>query len=249
MLLLLSGCTRPEPPADLTILNGVEPESLDPAIIVAQADARTVSGLFEGLTRYDAVDAHAIPSLAQTWEISPDGKIYTFHLRTNLVWSTGEPLNASDVVYSWLRVLDPKTASRYAEQLYYLKNGEEFNTGKITNAALVGVSAPDEFTVRAELKSPTAFFLDLCAFPTLAIVPRQTIEKYGDRWIRAEPLPVSGAYELVAWRLNDKVRLKKNPRYWDATNTQSEIIDVLPVSAANTALNLFDSGRGGHRVG
>src|SRR5882757_5398216 len=71
--LLVSSCARHEPPADLTILNGVEPESLDPAIIVAQADARTVSGMFEGLTRYDAVDAHAIPSLAQSWEISPDG--------------------------------------------------------------------------------------------------------------------------------------------------------------------------------
>ncbi|MEI9864498.1 MAG: ABC transporter substrate-binding protein [Limisphaerales bacterium] len=149
---------------------------------------------------------------------------------------------SADVVYSWIRALDPKTAARYAGQLYYLKNGEEFNTGQITNAALVGVSAPDPFTVRAELKSPTAFFLDLCAFATLAVVPRQTIEKYGDHWLGARPLPVSGAYELAAWRLNDKVRLKKNPYYWDATNTQSEIIDLLPVSSPNTALNLYERG-------
>jgi oligopeptide transport system substrate-binding protein len=100
----------------------------------------------------------------------------------------------------------------------------------------------DKLTVQVELKSPTAFFLDLCAFPTLYVVPRQTIEKYGDHWLLAKPLPVSGAYELAAWRLNDKVRLKKNPLYWDATNTQSEIIDLLPVGSPSTALNLYESG-------
>jgi oligopeptide transport system substrate-binding protein len=240
---LFSGCARHEPHADLTIINNVEPESLDPAIIVAQADMRVVQGLYEGLTRLEPVAARAVPGLAQNWDLSPDGKIYTFHLRTNLVWSTGEPITSADVVYSWIRALDPKTVSRYAGQLYYLKNGEEFNTGKITNTALVGVSAPDPYTVRVELKSPTAFFIDLCAFPTLAVVPRQTIDKYGDRWLLAKPLPVSGAYELVAWRLNDKVRLKKNPLYWDATNTQSGIIDLLPVGSPTTALNLYEHGQ------
>ncbi len=146
---LFSGCIRPEPPADITIINNIEPESLDPAIIVAQADMRVVEGLFDGLTRLDPKDASAIPGLAERWDISSDGTIYTFHLRTNLMWSTGEPLTSADVVYSWIRALDPKTAARYAGQLYYLKNAEEFNTGKITNAALVGVSAPDPFTVRA----------------------------------------------------------------------------------------------------
>lgn len=239
----LLGCGTAERPADLTIINNVEPESLDPAIIVAQADMRIVNGLFEGLTRLDARDARATPSLAERWDISPDGKVYTFHLRTNLVWSTGEPLTSADVVYSWIRALNPLTASRYAEQLYYLKNGEAFNTGKINDPALVGVSAPDAFTVRAELNSPTAFFLDLCAFPTLAIVPRRAIEANGDRWLKTKPLPVNGAFQLSEWRLNDKIRLTKNPFYWDATNTQAEIIDILPVGSANTALNLYDRGQ------
>ena len=243
LCLLAAGCIRRAPPADLTIINNVEPESLDPAIIVAQADMRPVSAMFEGLTRLEPVKARAVPGLAQSWDISPDGKIYTFHLRTNLLWSTGEPITADDVVYSWLRALDPNTAARYAGQLYYLKNGEEFNTGKIKDPLLVGVHALDKFTVRAELKSPTAFFLDLCAFPTLAVVPRQAIEKYGDRWLMTRPLPVSGAYELVEWRLNDKIRLQKNPRYWDAAHTQSEIIDILPVNSPSTALNLYERGQ------
>ena len=243
LCVLIAGCTRREPPADVTIINNIEPESLDPAIIVAQADMRVVSGLFEGLTRLEPVKARAVPGLAESWEISPDGKTYTFHLRTNLVWSTGEPITSADVVYSWLRTLNPATASDYAGQLYYLKNAEDYNTGKIKDASLVGVHALDKFTVRAELNNPTSFFLDICAMPLTYIVPRQTIEKYGDRWLMAKPLPVDGAYELAYWRLNDKIRLTKNPRYWDATNTQSEIIDILPVGSANTALNLYERGQ------
>jgi oligopeptide transport system substrate-binding protein len=240
---LISSCGRREPPADVTIINGAEPESLDPAIITGQPEFRIVIGMFEGLTRLDPKTARAIPGLAQSWEISPDGLIYTFHIRTNLLWSTSEPITADDVVYSWLRSLNPATASDYAGQLYYLKNAEDYNTGKIKAASLVGVRALDKFTIRAELIHPTAFFLDLCAFPTLYVVPRQTIEKYGDRWLMAKPLPSSGPYQLVYWRLNDKIRLQKNPRYWDATNTQSEIIDILPIGSPTTALNLYQNGQ------
>ncbi len=243
LCVFLSGCARHEPPADITIVNNAEPESLDPAIITGQPEFRIVIGLFEGLTRLDPKTAHAIPGMAMRWEISPDGKIYTFHLRTNLVWSTGEPITADDVVYSWIRALKPETASDYAGQFFYLKNAEDFNAGKIKDASLVGVRAPDKFTVRVELNRPTAFFLDLCALPVFYVVPQQTIEKYGDRWLMAKPLPSSGPYELAFWRLNDKVRLKKNPLYWDATNTQSEIIDLLPIGSPTTALNLYESGQ------
>jgi len=239
----LCSCVRHEPPADITIINNVEPESLDPAIITGQADGRVVQGLFAGLTRLDPQTARPVPDLAERWEISSDGLIYTFHLRTNLVWSTGEPLTADDVVYSWIRVLKPETGCDYAGQLFYLKHGEAFNAGRIKDASLVGIRAIDPFTVRVELEHPTAFFLDLCAFQTLLIVPRQTIEKYGDHWLMAKPLPSNGAFQLEAWRLNDKIRLRKNPRYWDATNTQSEIIDLLPVGSPNAALNLYTHGQ------
>ena len=102
---------------------------------------------------------------------------------------------------------------------------------------------PDTFTVRVELNHPTAFFPDICTMPVAAVVPRQTIEKYGDRWLMARPLPSSGPFELVAWRINDKVRLQKNPRYWDAANTQSEIIDLLPIGSPSAALNLYEGGQ------
>jgi oligopeptide transport system substrate-binding protein len=123
-----------------------------------------------------------------------------------------------------------------------LKNGEAFNEGKIKDPSLVGVHAPDRRTVRVELNNPTPFFLDLCAFATLAVVPRPAIEKYGDRWLMSQPVPVSGPYELVYWRLNDRIRLRKNPRYWDAPNTSVALVDFLPIGSATTALNLYETG-------
>jgi oligopeptide transport system substrate-binding protein len=239
----LAGCSRPETPATVTIINGGEPGSLDPAIITGQVEMRAAQALFAGLTRLDPITARPVPGLAESWENSPDGRIYTFHLRTNLTWSTGEPITADDAAYSWQRALNPATASSYAGQLFCLKNARDFNAGKIKDTALVGVRAPDKFTVRFELDYPAPFFPDICALPVASVVPRQVIEKHGDRWLTARPLPVSGPFTLVYWRLNDKIRLQKNPRYWDAANTQSEIIDLLPVGAPNTALNLYLCGQ------
>ncbi len=240
--LILTACSSNEPPADLTIINGAEPESLDPAIITGQPDGRVVGSLFEGLTRLDPKTADAVPAIAERWDLSPDGTIYTFHLRSNAVWSTGEPITAPDFVYSWQRVLDPNTASDYAGQLFYIKNGEDFNAGKIKDPAQLGVKALDARTLRVELDSPTPFFLDLCAFRTLAVVPRATIEKHGDRWMKARPLPLSGAYTLDFWRVNDKIRVRKNPRYWDAANVLNQIVDFIPCDQPNVALNLYETG-------
>src|SRR5208282_382602 len=194
VLLALAGCTRSEPPADLVMINGPDPETLDPALATGIEDLRVIAGLFEGLTRNDPVTAAPIPGLAERWEISSNGCVYTFHLRDKLLWSPGEPITAQDMVYSWLRVLNPETAAEYAGQLFYVKNGEDYNSGKIKDPSLVGVHALDARTVQVELNQPTAFFLDLCAFQTLCVVPRQVIEKYGEDWMRARPLPASGPY-------------------------------------------------------
>ncbi|HTL59583.1 MAG TPA: peptide ABC transporter substrate-binding protein [Candidatus Limnocylindrales bacterium] len=243
LALFLTAC-HPVPPADLTIINGNEPETLDPAIVTAVPDMRVAKALFEGLLRIDGQTGRPVPGWAESWVVSPDGKVYTFTLRSNATWSTGRPITTADVLYSWLRALDPVTASDYAGQLFYIRNAEDFYNGKIKDPARIGIHALDARSLQVELNSPIAFFLDLCCFPTLAIVPREAIEKYGDRWITTKPLPSSGPYELVAWRLNDKIRLGKNPRYWDAANTRSTTVDLLPTASANTALNLYETGVG-----
>jgi len=243
LLLLTNGCAPSQPRADIVIINGANPQTLDPALATGIEDLRIITALFEGLTRPDPVTAGPIPGLAESWEISPDGLVYTFHLRDHLQWSPEMPITADDVVYSWRRVLDPQTASEYAGQLFYLKNGEAFATGKLKDFSQVGVHALDARTLRVELNEPTAFFLDLCAFQTLAVVPRQAVEKDPDHWLMSKDLPTSGPFLLETWRLNDKIRIRKNLYYWDAANTKSDTIDFLPVIVPNTALNLYESGQ------
>lgn len=241
MALLALGCAIEEP-VDLRIINGREPESLDPATVVGQPDGRVVQSIFEGLTRYNATNAAPEPGLAARWDISEDGKTYTFHLRTNAQWSTGEPITSHDFVYSWFRVLDPATAADYVGNLFYVRGAEDFHLGRIKDREQVGIKVLDDRTLQVDLVNPTAFFLDLCAFPTQAIVHRATVEKHGDAWLKAKNLPVSGAYGLLSWRLNDRIRLRKNPRYWDAGNVSIQTVDLFPVNSQNTALNLFVNG-------
>ena len=240
---------KPLPPADLTIINGSEPETLDPALITSLSDSRIVRCLFEGLTRLNGETARAEPAIAESWEISDDGKLYTFYLRKKAIWSDGRPITSHDVVYSWQRALDPVTAADYAGQLYFIENAEAFNTGgnaagtnRRATADDVGVWTVDEHTVQVRLVGPTAFFLDLCSFPTLAIVPQHWIEKHGDRWVIEPGLPVNGTYEMDFWKLNDRVRVRANPRHWAAHEVMSKVVDFIPMSSPSTALNLYESG-------
>lgn len=241
LAIISSGCSREEP-AEIVIINGAEPESLDPAIISGQPDMRVAMSLFEGLTRFNARTGEPEPGLASQWDISEDGLTYTFHLRPDSKWSNGDLITADDVVWSWLRVLDPNTAADYVGVMFYLKNAEALHYGRITDPSLVGVRALDEHTVHVELESPTAFFLSLCAFTTFAIVPRDVIQEHGDRWVRGDGLITNGPYTLEFWRINDRIRIRRNPNYWDNANTQNELVDILPISAANTALNLYLTG-------
>ncbi len=235
------GC-RPLPPADLVLHNGREPETIDPHLLTGQADGRIGSALFEGLTRYDPVSGNAIAGLAQHWSLSPDGTTYTFALRTNAAWSTGQPITAADVVWSWQRAVDPRTAADYASQYFYLVQGEAISNGEQKDLTQLGVRALDPLTVEVRLLHPTPFFLELLASRVFAVIPRTTVEKYGDQWIRSPNLPCSGPYTLVSWRVNDRIRLRRNPNYWDAPNVRSEVIDVLAGDSAHTALNLYLSG-------
>jgi len=226
----------------LVILNGTEPESLDPAVMTGQADLRIGHALFEGLTRLNSQRAEPEPGLAEDWVISDKGKVYTFHLRTNAFWSTGARINAEDFVFSWLRVLDPATAGEYAGLLFPVKGAEDYHLGRRDDPSEVGLWAPAHDRLVVTLRQATPYFLQLCALPTLAVVPREAIDRHQDRWLFVDPVPTSGAYCLDRWVINDRIRLRRNNRYWDNSNTQSDVVDLLPCTSANVALNLYESG-------
>ncbi|HWN94933.1 MAG TPA: peptide ABC transporter substrate-binding protein, partial [Methylomirabilota bacterium] len=245
MLLWLgfAGCTAQIPKADLTVLNGPDPQSLDPHIVTGQADMRVVLSLFEGLTRFNPVNSDPDPAIAERWHISPDAKVYTFYLRTNACWSNGEPITAEDFLFSWRRLLDPKTAADYANQLFYVRNGEKFYHGKIADEKQLGLKALDAHTLQVELENPTPFFLQLCSTHALAVVPGRFIGQQGDKWLRQPNFPCSGAYQLEFQRLSDRIRVRKNPHYWDAANVTLETVDLVSCTSPTTAMNLYKTGR------
>jgi oligopeptide transport system substrate-binding protein len=239
---LFQACQPQQPRADLVFINGAEPETLDPALITGQPEGRIAGALFEGLTVYDRT-AHVKPGVAERWELSADGLTYTFHLRGDARWSNGEPVTARDFLRSWQRTLAPETASEYAYQLYYVKNGRAFNEGKLADFSQVGLRAPDERTLVVTLENPTPFFPDLCAFTTLQPVHLPTVEKFGDAWIKPGNIVGNGSYILETWRLNDRVRLRKNPFYWDRAHVAMETVDVLPSARPTTAFNYYATGQ------
>ena len=227
--------------ADFAYISGAEPETLDPALITGALEGRIADALFEGLTTYHPKDLSPQPGMAKRWEVSPDRLTYTFHLR-QARWSNGDPLTAHDFVYSWRRVLAPQTASRYAYMLYYLKNGEAFNEGALADPEQIGVKAADDRTLVVSLVHPTPYFLDLTGFSTLLPVNRRCIEAHGDHWTRTENIATNGAFRMKEWRLNQYIRMVKNPDYWDAANVRLHTVEALAVENSNTGFNLYLTG-------
>jgi oligopeptide transport system substrate-binding protein len=166
--LALAGCTPP--PTRISygdreqILfrgNGAEPQDVDPQTVTGVPEDHIITALFEGLVSEDPHDLHPVPGVAESWDISVDGTMYTFHLRKTARWSNGEPLTARDFIRSYRRMLMPSLAAEYAYMLYVVTNAERFNTGKIGDFSKVGFKALDDFTLQVQLTAPGSYFLSL----------------------------------------------------------------------------------------
>ncbi len=222
--------------------NGAEPETFDPGLAVGQPDGRAVRVMFEGLTVPDPRTLEPRPGQASRWELSPDGLTYTFHLRPGLQWSDGTPLSARDFVWSWLRVLKPTTAARYASLLYPIANAEAYSKGALEDSSQVALAAPDDTTLIVRLHEPTPYFVFLTQFYTYVPVPRHVIEKYGDTWTRPGHIVSNGAFVLEHWRQQDHFEFVRNERYWDAASVRLDRVIAYSVEDLNTSVNLYKSG-------
>ncbi len=239
-VLLLAGCGFDEEPADFRFLNP-EPETIDPGRVSGQAGGRIASALFEGLCVRRHPDLQAIPAVAETIETTPDGRVWTFHLR-DTVWSDGRPLSSEDFRFAWTRLLAPKTAARYANLLFAVKGARAFNRGEFTDPSRLGLRCPDPRTFVVELEHPVPYFLDLCAFYSLLPVPKHVVEAHPDLWIRPEFIVSNGPFVLDQWLLHRRIRMRRNPRYWNADAVTLEIVDAIAGDHANTNFNRYASG-------
>ena len=156
--------------------NGSEPHSIDPQTAQGVPESNILRDLFEGLIGEDA-SGNLVPGVAEKWEISADGKTYTFHLR-DAKWSDGSPLTAHDFVYGWQRAVDPATGSHYSFLLYPIKNAKKIAEGELKDATQLGVKATDDHTLVAELEGPTPYFLGLLTHATAYPAPKAAVGKH-----------------------------------------------------------------------
>ncbi|KWX75744.1 peptide-binding protein [Paenibacillus riograndensis] len=219
-----------------------EPPTFDPAQAQDSQANTVLKTMYEGLTRVNDETGQAEPGMAEKWEISADGLVYTFHLR-DAQWSNGDPVEAADFVRAWQRVLDPSTAPAppYAYQLYYLKNGEEFNTKKVTDFSQVGVKAVDAKTLEVTLKSPTPYFLGLLSFYTYYPV-HKSVEGNAKWATNKDTMIVNGPYTLTEWTTGQSLQVTKNEKYWDAASIKLSKIDFTLVNSGATELLSYKNG-------
>lgn len=219
--------------------NSAEPLDLDPQKITMTQEDWIVGDMMIGLTT-NAADGSTIPGMAERWETSADGLVWTFHLR-DAKWSDGVPVTADDFVYGMRRLMDPKTASEYAYLLYFIKNAQAVNEGKLPLDQL-GISAPDQKTVQITLNHPAPYLAELATHQTFYPVPKHAYDKLGDKWSRPENYVSNGPFVIRSWKLGDRIVAVKNPYFYDAKNVCFDQVAYYPTNDAVSAERRVKTG-------
>lgn len=190
-----------------------EPADLDPATATLPDEFFIIRALGEGLMVPGPEGTAPVAAVAESWEMSPDGLTYTFHLRPNARWSNGDPLTADDFIASFRRVLTPATAAPKADLFFAVKNAQAYATGKIADFSLVGFHAKNPRTLSITLERPTPNFLRYAATGPWIPTPARLVEQRGRAWTRPENHVGNGAFILVEWRPHQRIVVRQNPRY------------------------------------
>jgi len=221
--------------------NGSEPATLDPQKAESDVESNIINDLFIGLISVD--DKGQIqPQLATSWE-NKDNKVWTFHLRPDAVWSDGTPITAKDVVFTWRRLIDPKTASPYGSYLssMHVLNADKIIDGKLP-AEQLGVKAIDPHTVEITLDKPISYFLGMAAHSSLMPVSEANVEKFGDKWTQPGNMVSSGPFKLSNWVVNERVVAVRNEKYWDNAHTVINKVTYLAITSGTDDVNRFKAG-------
>jgi oligopeptide transport system substrate-binding protein len=219
---------------------GNEPDSLDPQKARSVEAQAILRDLCEGLTVLDK-SAGVAPGVATDWTVSADGKTYTFNLRPQARWSNGDRVVAADFVAALRRLVDPASASPYAQVIDAVANAGEIVAGKKPPDAL-GVSAPDDSTVVVELTSPAAYLPNLLAHPSACPVHRPTLAAHPDELAKPGVMVSNGAFVLNQWVQGSHILIVRNPYYWNAAATRLDAVKYLLISDENAELMRYRAG-------
>jgi ABC-type transport system substrate-binding protein len=207
-----TGAPGPGAGSLLRLPQAAEPTTLDPAQVQDGPTIELLMHVFEGLVQWSP-ENKLIPALAGKWEVSKDGKTYTFHLRKGAKFHNGREITAEDFVYSLTRTLDPKTVSPVAMvYLNDLAGAAEFHDGKATSVR--GIAAPNAQTLKLTIDAPKAFFLAKLTYPTAYAVCKEAIAGTGGR-VTEQSCIGTGAFRLQSYLRGDRIQLEGFGDYWD----------------------------------
>jgi oligopeptide transport system substrate-binding protein len=215
-------------------------QSLDPHKTSTVEEANIIRDMFTGLVAQDA-EANLIPGASTEWTVSPDGKVYTFKMRSGATWSDGSPVVAGDFVYAWRRLLDPKTGSEYASMGFPILNAEDINGGKKPLEEL-GAKAIDDNTLEVTLKGPTPYFLEMLTHQAMYPVQKANVDKFGDDFVKAGNLVSNGAFTLAENVPNDHIKLVKNPKFFDADKVSLDVVNYVPTEDRAAGVKRYEAG-------
>jgi oligopeptide transport system substrate-binding protein len=219
---------------------GPDPDSLDPQKARGFEAQSIVRDLCEGLTTL-ARDGGVAPGSARSWEASADGLTWRFHLREDAHWSDGEPLVAADFVAGLQRLVDPATASAYAQYVDVIANSGEIIAGRRPVSDL-GVAAPDAATVLITLQSPAPYLPALLTHPSTCPAHRPTLAAHPQDYARPGTMVSNGAFTLTEWVQGASVLLSRNRHYWNDAATQLDGVRYLFIPDENAELARYRGG-------
>lgn len=256
MALLNGSCARRATTVDQATQAGVlhlsvgsEPTDLDPQTVTGLGDAKIIAALFEPIVTFDPVTLAPRPALAERWEISPDGLVYTFHLRPTARWSNGDPITAEDCIASWRRILTPTLAADYAYFFYIIRGAESFHKGQATDFSTVGLAAPDPRTLVVTLAHPAPYFLQILLNSPWRPLNVRSIAAVGDAyrrgtpWTRPRKLISSGPFILKEWKPHQHILVEKSLTYWDHATVRLNAIQFYPIDSMDAEERAFRAGQ------
>ncbi|WP_300365632.1 peptide ABC transporter substrate-binding protein [Brachyspira sp.] len=225
----------------LQINIGEEPHIMDPSINVTSDTLIYLNHIFEGLVSKDK-DGKIIPAVAKSWNVSSDGLVYTFNLRDNAYWSDGNPVLAKDFVYSFRRLFDPKTKSKFAYQYSIIKNSKEINKGEIESKYL-GIEAIDDYTLEIVLDVPSTYFLEILTSPTFYPLRNDIIKLNENNWTeKPETFIGNGPFKIVDRKLDNFIIMEKNTYYWNSNEIIPSRLEFILKNDSLYSLNAVKKG-------
>ena len=223
---------------------GAEPPSLDPGLATDTTSSNVLLNIMDPLVKLGD-DLKPVPSLAESWDISQDGKTVTFHLRKDGKWTNGDPVTAHDFEYSWKRTISPELAADYAYQFFGIVGATEYNSCKSNCAAMkdkVGVKATDDYTLQVQLTSPQPWFIQQVAHHSFLAVNKKAVDQFGDKWTEAKNIVTDGPFKLTKWAHDSELDLAKWDGWRDAKDVTLTSIKGRMITDGTTAVQAYEAG-------